>query len=210
LAKKTAKINAGSVDALIKLFGSCDENINMIKDKLDVEVSLSRMQLTRLGNADDYDVSITGVADVDINDRAYLDRFPFGLDGKVSVGFKPFRLHTDSYAVRLGNTDGKVDVNIELENGPRINRFNYSMNYFDLNGLLALLPRAQIPFLQGLDADLSIRGDAQITTPYMLDSDRLPSGTLSGVDSRRVAQLGQSALRRLQHPRRVAEVPSGL
>lgn len=147
--------------------------------KLDVEVSLSRMQLTRLGHADDYNVSITGVADVDINDRAYLDRFPFGLDGKVSVGFKPFRLHTDSYAVRLGNTDGKVDVNIELENGPRINRFNYSMNYFDLNGLLALLPRAQIPFLQGLDADLSIRGDAQITTPYMLDSDRLPSGTLS-------------------------------
>lgn len=38
MAKKTAKINAGSVDALIKLFGSCDENINMIKDKLDVEV----------------------------------------------------------------------------------------------------------------------------------------------------------------------------
>ena len=32
MAKKTAKINAGSVDALIKLFGSCDENINMIRE----------------------------------------------------------------------------------------------------------------------------------------------------------------------------------
>ena len=38
MAKKTAKINAGSVDALIKLFGSLDENARLIEKGLGVSL----------------------------------------------------------------------------------------------------------------------------------------------------------------------------
>ena len=58
MANKTAKINAGSVDALIKLFGSCDENINMIKDKLDVEVVNSKGEFCFSGEEENVDAAL--------------------------------------------------------------------------------------------------------------------------------------------------------
>ena len=58
MAKKTAKINAGSVDALIKLFGSCDENINMIKDKLDVEVVNNKGEFCFSGEEENVDAAL--------------------------------------------------------------------------------------------------------------------------------------------------------
>lgn len=61
MTKKVAKINADTVDALIKLFGSCDENINMIKDKLGVEVVNNKGEFCFSGEEENVNLALNVV-----------------------------------------------------------------------------------------------------------------------------------------------------
>lgn len=104
-----------------------------------------------------------------------LRGFPFELDGDVKVRFNPFGISTTNYAVSLGRIHGRMGMDLDLGDNPRLNSFDYDFEKFSLEDLRSFLPGDDLSMLDRLDAHLSLLASARLTSPYNFSSGYLPS-----------------------------------
>lgn len=144
--------------------------------KADVRIDLRNAGLSnrdRKGNV--YRLDMTGNVSARVSRLEILSGFPFNLNGLLQVRFKPFGIKTENYAVKLGNLTGKVNMDIEIGQEAKLNRFNYRLDNFNLNRLLQYLPAEAFPYLSRLNADLTVNASAALTSTYNFSSSDLPS-----------------------------------
>lgn len=146
---------------------------------VNASMDLDSVSVNRVGNSNDYDLFLGGNADALVRDIAYLHDFPIGLDGRLSLSFHPFRARTDNISVILGNTKGRVNVDLEMENGMKLNSFGYKLDEFNLEQLLKMFPLGQYEFLNHIRADLNVQGNLRLTKPYDMEQPGYPSAFLS-------------------------------
>ncbi len=126
-------------------------------------------------HADEYDLIIDGIVDVSTGGTTFLHDFPFGLSGDVGIRFDPFAISTTDYKVALGNITSRLTMDMNIGDGPSLDRFAYSMQHFTMRDLMSLLPPGNYPALDHLDADLSMDASARLTSKYEFSSAYLPS-----------------------------------
>lgn len=122
-----------------------------------------------------YKLRVPGSITADVQELHLLHDFPFELDGRVALGFRPFRFTFDNYQINLGNTRGELDMNLRLGRDMAINSLEYNIREFNLLGLLHYLPESMVPTLSNVHADLDVRLSARLTKPYHFSSTVLPS-----------------------------------
>ena len=121
-----------------------------------------------------YRMAFGGKIDMHVGALHLLDKFPFNLDGLVTVAFDPFRLGLSDYAVQLGNTQGHMNFDMNLGDNAHIEHFDYAMQNFRLLDFLRYVPVA-LPYLSDIEADVEVNASARLTSRYVLDGAALPS-----------------------------------
>lgn len=140
-----------------------------------IRLRLDDATLTRDKNQrDDYDLLLKGAISVSVKDLSVLDKFPFTLEGLTRLRFNPFNVGLHNYEVSLGNTRGKLNMDLDLGKEMSINDFNYKVNAFNLMGLLKYFPGG-LPYLSRVRADVTLDANARLINAYKFSASYLPS-----------------------------------
>ncbi len=143
---------------------------------LNADLTLNELSLLRnKKDIKDYSLAIKGNISAKVNTLPILSGFPFSLSGKLGLHFDPFGIITDNYEVALGNTTGKINMNMQLGKEMKLNNFSYSLDNFNLDKLLEYFPSSIVPRLSGLNADITVNASSRLTAPYVFSSTELPS-----------------------------------
>lgn len=143
---------------------------------LDSEVELASIDLQRHpSDLSTYVLALGGKISAGVENLRVLTDFPFTLDGRLRLHFKPFSITADNYSFSLGNTRGKINMSLEMGKEMKLNDFSCRLDNFSLGTLLDYFPSLRIPMLSGLKADLDVRASARLKSPYLFSIDRLPS-----------------------------------
>lgn len=130
--------------------------------------------LIRLGNNDEtYTLAIPGRISFTSGNLHVLNNFPFLFNGKVILHFHPFRVKLEGYHVDLGNTHGKLNMDLHVGKDVKINNLTYRVSTFNLLGLLKYLP-VHLPTLKEITADICVNVSARLLSPFNLSSETLP------------------------------------
>lgn len=127
------------------------------------------------GKSDSYTLKFNGHITAKVDSLTLLRDFPFELDGDMGLAFHPFSLRLSDYTVALGNTRGHLNMKLALGRQSQIDSLTYKIDTFDLMRLLDYMPERRLPYLSGLDADISLTTSARLVTPYRFSSTALPS-----------------------------------
>lgn len=145
----------------------------------DVVLALDTMSINRQEDSDRYRMSIGADTDITFGGLQLLRDFPVSIDGMADLHFHPFGVSTDNIGVNLGNASGKVSVDMAMDNGVRLNSFNYSIDTFNISELLDMLPPGLVQIPGKLDADLALKATATLTKPYIITDPGYPSAKIS-------------------------------
>ena len=139
-------------------------------------MSLDGLDLRRSADSlEDYSLRIQGKISARVRTLQILSRFPFRLNGRLRLRFDPFGILTDNYSVALGNTSGKLDMDMQIGKEMKLNNFTYQLDSFSLDRLLDYFPSAVIPRVSGLNADITVNASARLLSSYVFSSSKLPS-----------------------------------
>ncbi|MCM1152232.1 MAG: hypothetical protein NC328_01060 [Muribaculum sp.] len=137
---------------------------------------LRSIVLARQPSSDlDYTLSIPGRISLSASDLTVLRDFPFNLHGRISFDFHPFRFSFKDYAIDLGSTHGKLNLDMQMGNDINIDRLSYSLHEGNLLDFLRSIPGISSPELDRLHADLNLNLNARLTKPFDITTDSLPS-----------------------------------
>ncbi len=145
-------------------------------NKADVELDIKKLLIAN--SADDtYNIDFVANADVKSAERQILRNFPLAITGPLGLKFKPVSVSTQGLNVMLGNIEGRIKTDVGVENPLRINSFDYKLEKFNVNELLALLPADLISGVipGNLDADVDVQGNVTLTKPFTAGKDIYPS-----------------------------------
>ncbi len=123
-----------------------------------------------------YRVKVWGDVSANVDSLDVLAGFPFGLDGVVGFAWKPFRVRTSDFGVKLGNTNGLLTLSANLSGDGEIERLQYKLPDFSVNELLRYFPFLGGTIPEGFDGDLRVEATARLTSPLRFSSTALPSG----------------------------------
>ena len=138
--------------------------------------SLNDISLIRTNRRhNEYELRIPGKISLATDNLRVLDNFPFTFDGNIKLGFSPFSLDLYDYAINLGNTRGKLNLNLAMGNTLQINKLSFHLEPFNVPELLAYFPDLQLARLNRFAANLEVDATARLVGPYKLSSDSLPS-----------------------------------
>ncbi len=104
-----------------------------------------------------------------------LENFPFELKGNIGITYHPLRLSFSNYTIALGNLNAHASMKLSSEKNPGVESFSISTDAFRPLELLGYLPKALVPGLESLEADLPLHLQAHLTAPYRFSSSALPS-----------------------------------
>lgn len=141
-----------------------------------VKAQLKEIDLTRTSKRlNEYNLRIPGNVSMHVGDLKLLAGFPFTFDGKVRLGFKPFAINLFDYAINLGNTKGRLNLNMAIGNTLQINNFSFRLAPFNVPDLLSYFPDMPIAQLHEFAANLEVDASARLVGSYNLSSESLPS-----------------------------------
>lgn len=155
--------------------GRGDIRYTSLPSKTDAVVGLSGAALTPCGDRDEYGMRLLGKISVSSGGLRLLTGFPFEMDGDVHVRFKPFGISTTDYRIKLGEVEGHLSMDMNLDQDVRIDNLDYRMQNFTLRDLAGFLPPGDYPVLSRIDADLELDMTVRLTMPYSFSSAWLPS-----------------------------------
>lgn len=140
------------------------------------DMDLADLELKRKKKShDSYDFNMSGNITSVVSGLTVLNTFPFRLDGAISLKFKPFSIRMHDYNVKLGNTSGKVSMDVDLGKEMTMNNFSYRLNSFRLLRLLEYLPGLDIAIPRYFKADITLDAAARLTAPWHFSTTTLPS-----------------------------------
>lgn len=103
-----------------------------------------------------------------------LSGFPFGLNGRMGVRYKPFGLVLSDFGIDLADLHSSMNMNLYAGNSVNVNDFSYNIASFHLMRLLEYLPSAWLPDMEGVTGDMTVNVSARLLSPFNLTSGTLP------------------------------------
>lgn len=122
-----------------------------------------------------YHLLFGGEVSLRVDSMTILRDFPFLLSGDMALGFRPFRVSLSDFGVALAQTQGKVDLNLDLGEKAGVDGFSYSLLCSDPLALLKYFPGLQLPYLQNIKGYMGLNLSAHLTSPYKFSASTLPS-----------------------------------
>lgn len=141
-----------------------------------MKLSLSSANARRVGSfGNNYDMKIGGKVTFCAEEVKILDNFPFSLDGKIKLGFRPFSLDISDYSIGLGSLHGKVNLSMDIGDDVNVNKFDYSISAANLMEMTEYLPAKYLRYVSGINTDACVDIFARLTKPYRYSPSSRPS-----------------------------------
>ncbi|MDE6086375.1 MAG: hypothetical protein K2G40_08260, partial [Muribaculaceae bacterium] len=137
-----------------------------IPDSLSFSATIDNVGLTA-GKQPVYNIKINGGASSKLLQDFAFDPVNMGLDGKISWSAdKAGLVMMDKINLSLNEFQAAIDATVDMTEELRIDRFNISMENFNMNDILTHVPEQYIMALHGLDTDMTLSATMQLTAPY--------------------------------------------
>ncbi|MBD5322744.1 MAG: hypothetical protein HDS01_08260 [Bacteroides sp.] len=160
------------------IIGSMPVRYVSVPDSIDASVCLSVTSLDG-NNAPVYSLDITGDAGATLPSVSIPD-IRIGIGGDIDWSTShPMRVALDDFRISLGDVSTVVDTDLDFENDFCIKSFALSLSETPVSSIIALIPPDMRGELDKLDTNLSIALGAELTRPFTVGTDSLPSFTLN-------------------------------
>lgn len=131
--------------------------------------------ITHLQKRGTYRCRLGGDISVEYRQLQLLSKFPFSLDGDVTLRYNPLKVSFSDFGIALGNVQGNASLDLVAENDMLVNSFSFSLDTFKLLGLLGYVPGGIMPRLPEQKSGIPMRASARLTAPFHIGSESLPS-----------------------------------
>lgn len=142
-------------------------------------IDLDSAVMRRTKGTTEYDLALKGRITASASDLKVFDNFPFYLQGGLDLGFKPFRLKFEDFAINLESLRSRLDMTLDIEGKMEISSLSYSISMVNIVKLLKSMPWMPMENLGNLDTDLEVRLTATLDRPYSFSSGGLPWVTVT-------------------------------
>ncbi len=150
---------------------------------LDARLALKGMDLRETRGKekgeDNYRLTASGQLSLATDSVTLLAGFPFGLDGRIGVRYKPFGLVLSDFGIDLADLRSSMNMNLYAGNSVNVNDFSYNIASFHLMRLLEYLPSAWLPDMEGVTGDMTVNVSARLLSPFNITSGTLPDFIVS-------------------------------
>ena len=180
--------------------GSMPVRYFSLPDSIDASVSLTATSLD--GNdAPVYSLVIDGTAAAALPSFTIPD-IGIGIGGDIDWStHHPMRASLDDFRITLGNLSATLNTTVDFSDALSVQSFAMNLPETPLSSIIALVPANLRGELDKVDTDLSIGLDAELTRPYTIGTDSLPSFNLNvnipdgsaGYDGMRLTRFGLQA-----------------
>lgn len=142
-------------------------------------VDLEKAVMRRLEKDTDYTLDMVGKISASIADLHLFKNFPFELGGNINLGFHPFSLKFDNFAINLESLKSRLNMTLDLQDGMKISNLNYQVSMVNLMKLLKSVPWLPIGDLSDIDANFEVELSATLDRPYTFATGELPWVTVA-------------------------------
>lgn len=175
--KKKLSIPRIMVDSVV-LRGKPSIAFHSIPKKVDIAAAFDRLALRGRGK-DLYALDLKGRASIRSDGQLILSRFPFGVKGRLALGFDPMAVSTGNLQVVAGNIPLSLAADVSLGKIPQLKSCGVRVGEFDVDKLVGMFPSRLIPEkIRALRPAVWISGEVHLAEPYRFDSRLIPSMTV--------------------------------
>lgn len=172
--KKELSISRIMVDS-VELSGRPAIAFHSIPKKVNLAAAFGRLAL-RCRGEDLYALDLKGRVSLRSDGRLILSRLPFGVKGRLALGFDPMAVSTGNLRVVAGNIPLSLAADVSLGKIPMLRSCGVRVDGFDVDRLLGMFPPHLISEkFRALRPAVWISGEARLAEPYRLDSRLIPS-----------------------------------
>lgn len=146
-----------------------------IPDSMDVTVNLLTTRLQG-EKAPVYSLAIGGLTSADIS-SININRLKMGIGGDISWSARhPLRASLSDFKLTVGDVDAVLNTALDFEKDLRIESMNLDLPLTPINHFIAVIPKQMRGELDKVNAaDLTLALGVQLTRPYAVGVDSLPS-----------------------------------
>ena len=145
-----------------------------LPDSIDVSLQLTTTELQGAG-APVYRLEIDGLTSADIASLT-INRMQVGMGGTVNwSASRPLQTSLSDFRLTVGQVQATVNTSLDFENDLRIESLDLDLPLTPLSHFISLIPASMRGELDTVDANLSLSCAMQLTRPYTVGVDSLPS-----------------------------------
>lgn len=141
----------------------------------DFNASFDRLALRGRGT-DQYSIDVKGRASFRSGMEVIFANFPFGIKGRVALGFVPLALSAENLRVVAGNVPMNLAADMSFGETPLLKSCGLRIGEFDVARLMGMFPADIIPDkVKAFEPAVRMYAMVRLSEPYRLDSGRMPS-----------------------------------
>lgn len=145
-----------------------------LPDSIDVSLQLTTTELQGAG-APVYRLEINGLTSADIASLT-INRMQVGMGGSINwSASRPLQTSLSDFRLTVGQVQATINTSLNLEKDLRVESFDLDLPQTPLNHFISLIPVSMRGELDKVDANLSLACAMQLTRPYTVGVDSLPS-----------------------------------
>lgn len=164
---------------------------------IDIKGSLNS-NIIKSGEKPVYTVELSGNSDKSMIEKVMLEKLRFGLNGKVGwSASNPYSIELENILINLDELAMKLSANLDFNKDMKVRHMLIEMRDVGLADFIGLIPDKLRGELGKIDTDLNIDITAQLTKPYNLATDSLPSAKVE-LKTRGMLKYGRLRLQRVE------------
>lgn len=142
-------------------------------------IDLDNVVMKRVKGDNDYNLSLDGRITASTGHLTIFKHFPFGLHGDINLGFKPFELKFQNFAINLESVKSRLNMTLDLQGDMKISSLDYKVSMINLMKLMKVFPWLPMGDLKNFDTDFEVELSARLDRPYTFKSGELPWVTVT-------------------------------
>lgn len=145
-----------------------------LSDSIDLSLQLTTTELQG-DSAPVYRLDIDGITSASIASLT-IKHLQMGISGDINwSASRPLHASLSDFRLTVGQVQATVNTSLDFENDFRVETFDFNLPLTPLNHFISLIPAPMRGELDKIDANLSLACGVQLTRPYTIGVDSLPS-----------------------------------
>ncbi|MCM1137844.1 MAG: hypothetical protein NC453_04590 [Muribaculum sp.] len=145
-----------------------------LQDSTDMGVSLTTTQVDGK-NSPNYSIALDGVANAELT-ACHIQDLQFGIGGDIRWSQKnPYEIRLDKFKIDIGNINTETTAKFSIDNNIVVKMLAFEAPSVKIDDVLAVIPDEKKEGISDLETDMSVNAYIQLTKPFVVGRDSIPS-----------------------------------